>query len=177
MHHDFETLHKSRSLQLFPMFRQLSLDQSALHITLPMSIWFSLYTKMVYRLLILPSKNRTPTMNSHSIRSSKSAISSNSCSPLFSCISTHISSKDLLCPAEHQNKFDRSRSHWCIDIRSCAPHTSTATLLSSTLTRKFPLGICQMLYQSPGTASLLFQRKYYLGPVYCPMFYLLPKSN
>lgn len=160
MYHDFEALHKSRSLPLLPVFRQLSPVQLPLHVTPPKSIWFSLYTNVVYRLVVFPSKNRAPTLNSRSILSSKAAISSiSSCSPSFSHISTHISNKDSLCSAKHQSKFDCYRSHWCTDACSCAPHTSTATFLSSTLTRKFPLRICQMLYQSPGTAFLLLQRK------------------
>lgn len=91
IYHDFETLHKSRSLQLFPKFRQLSLDQTPLHVTLPMSIWFSLYTNVVYRLVVLPSKNRTPTRNSHSILIIKIC---NIIQPLlFSFILTYLNSQ------------------------------------------------------------------------------------
>lgn len=150
---------------------------SPLHVTLPVSIWFSLYTNVVYRLVVFPPKNRTPTVNFIIFWSSKSAISSNSCSPSFSCISTHISNRVLLCVAKRQNNFSCYRSHWCTDPCSHAPHTSTAILLSSTSTRKFPLCTCQMLYQGPGRAFRLLQKKYCLDPVYCPMFYLLPKSN
>lgn len=149
MHHDFETLHKSRSLQLFPKFRQLSPDQSPLHGTLPMSIWFSLYTNGVYRLVVFPSKNRTPTVNSHSILIIK--ICNIIQLLLLSFILTYLNS--------HQQQglalFSKTpKEIWLLQVPLvhswlflCSLHFHSNPPLFH-MNSKFPLGICQMLYQS-----------------------------
>lgn len=158
MHHDFETLHKSRSLQLLPMIRQLFLHQSPLHVTLPMSIWFSLYTSMVYRFVAFPSKNRTPTTNSRSILIIK----------ICKIIQLLLSSFILTYLNSHQHRglalFSKTTKQiWLFQVQLMHSFMPVLVLLSSTLTRKFPLGICQIFYQSPDSIFSAFAKKILSG--------------
>lgn len=128
MYHDFEILPKSRSLQLSPMFRQLSLDQSPLHVTLPMSIWFFLHTNVIYRLVVFPSKNSKPTINSHSILIIK----------FCNIIQLLLFSFILMYPNSHQQQglalFSKTSNqiwllqvplvHWCLFLCSSHFHSS-----------------------------------------------------